>query len=95
MRPPALVDLPGYGFAKCLWPSKKHGKKELDNYLTNREALVGMVLLMDVRHPFKEFDRAMLSWAKRSHLPVHVLLTKTDKLSRGLRKTPCLLCKKS
>ena len=81
--PLALVDLPGYGFAKVPLAIKEAWQKELDNYLTNREALVGMVLLMDVRHPLKEFDRAMLSWAKRSHLPVHVLLTKADKLSRG------------
>lgn len=79
----ALVDLPGYGFAKVPVATKIEWQRELENYLNRRQALCGLVLLMDIRHPLKEFDNAMLDWAKDAKMPIHILLTKSDKLKRG------------
>ena len=78
-----LVDLPGYGFAKVPLAVKREWTKQLENYLQNRQCLRGLVLLMDVRHPMQPFDRQMLDWALQASMPVHILLTKADKLSRG------------
>lgn len=93
-HPLALVDLPGYGFAKVPLAVKNEWQRELDNYLTNRDALVGLVLLMDIRHPLKEYDLAMIDWARRANMPVHVLLTKADKMNRGPAQTALLNVKK-
>lgn len=78
-----LVDLPGYGYAKVPMPLKQHWQKHLAAYLGSRDSLTGIVLLMDIRHPFTPFDRMMLDWAKSNGMPVHVLLTKADKLAFG------------
>ena len=78
-----LVDLPGYGFAKVPLKVKDKWQKELERYLRQRDALVGLILLSDIRHPLKEFDRMMIDWAVQSNLPLHLLLTKSDKLKRG------------
>lgn len=94
-EPLALVDLPGYGFAKVPLEVKNEWQKELDNYLTKRDALIGLVLLMDIRHPLKEFDLAMVRWAQRSKLPLHILLTKADKLKRGPAQATLLEVKKA
>lgn len=91
----ALVDLPGYGFAKVPMAVKEEWQRELDRYLTERKALAGLVLLMDVRHPLKDFDTAMLNWAQQASMPVHILLTKADKLKRGPAKTALLEVQKA
>lgn len=78
-----LVDLPGYGYAKVAEQVKLRWQQTLEDYLRTRESLVGLVLLMDIRHPLKDFDCQMLSWCAQSQMPVHVLLTKSDKLKRG------------
>lgn len=91
----ALVDLPGYGFAKVPMTIKEEWQRELDRYLTERDNLVGLVLLMDIRHPLKDFDTAMLNWAQQASMPVHVLLTKADKLKRGPAKTALLEVRKA
>ncbi len=78
-----LVDLPGYGYAKVQKTMKDQWNEYLGEYLQNRQSLVGLVLLMDIRHPFKEFDQSMLQWAVDAEIPTHVLLTKADKLKRG------------
>ena len=92
--PLALVDLPGYGFAKVPVAKKNEWQKELGNYLENRDCLTGLVLLMDIRHPLKEFDLAMLEWAEQDQMPVHILLTKSDKLKRGPAQSALLQVKK-
>lgn len=81
-----LVDLPGYGYAKVPLELKEHWKQHLDDYLTQRNSLVGVVLVMDIRHPLSAFDRMMLEWADMAGLPAHILLSKTDKLSFGAAK---------
>jgi GTP-binding protein len=78
-----LVDLPGYGFAKVPKAMKAEWDQHLAHYLRARSSLRGLVLLMDIRHPLQTFDQHMLVWAAEAELPVHVLLTKADKLNRG------------
>ena len=69
--------------------------KELEDYLVSRQSLAGLVLMTDIRHPLKYFDEQMLHWAKDGKLPVHVLLTKSDKLKRGAQKSALLATKNS
>ena len=78
-----LVDLPGYGFAKVPLAVKKKWNQQLERYLQYRESLRGLVMLMDIRHPLTDADKQMLSWAVAASMPVHILLTKADKLKRG------------
>ena len=78
-----LVDLPGYGYAAVPEAMKLIWQKELERYLIERKSLTGLILLMDIRHPLKDFDQMMLQWAKSRGLFVHILLTKSDKLNRG------------
>ncbi|MDP2547074.1 ribosome biogenesis GTP-binding protein YihA/YsxC [Oceanobacter sp. 4_MG-2023] len=88
--PLALVDLPGYGYAKVPIGVKNAWQKELGNYLQKREALVGLVLLMDIRHPLTDYDQRMLEWANDNGMPLHLVLTKSDKLKRGAAKSTLL-----
>ncbi|MEW6994019.1 ribosome biogenesis GTP-binding protein YihA/YsxC [Colwelliaceae bacterium MEBiC 14330] len=90
-----LVDLPGYGFAKVPLEMKKKWQKALGEYLEKREALKGLVVLMDIRHPLKDLDLDLIHWAVDSDLPVLVLLTKCDKLSQGKRSAQVLAVKKA
>ncbi|SDK44914.1 ribosome biogenesis GTP-binding protein YihA/YsxC [Microbulbifer yueqingensis] len=78
-----LVDLPGYGYAKVARSMKDEWQRHLASYLEQRQCLRGLILLMDIRQPLKEFDRQMLAWAVSSGLPAHILLTKADKLKNG------------
>ena len=78
-----LVDLPGYGYAKVPEAMRAHWQSVLARYLSERASLGGLVLVMDSRHPLQPLDRQMLDWFCPSGKPVHVLLTKSDKLSRG------------
>lgn len=78
-----LVDLPGYGYADVPPSIKAHWEKLLTHYLMERKALRGVVLLMDIRHPLKDLDIAMLECCAARDLPVCILLTKADKLSRS------------
>ena len=89
-----LVDLPGYGYAKVPISVKEHWHRHLDEYLRDRKSLRGMVLLMDIRHPMKEFDEMMIEWSIDSGLPLHILLTKADKLKRGGQQNGLLSLRK-
>jgi len=82
-----LVDLPGYGYAKVPEQVKKDWGKFIDDYLCTRKCLRGLVLLVDIRHLLKLFDLQILTWASQANLPIHILLTKADKLKYGARKT--------
>ncbi len=81
-----LVDLPGYGYAKVPLAIKHHWQQTLAEYLQTRDCLKGLILLMDIRHPLKEYDQELLNWCKSSNMPVHVLLTKADKIGFGTGK---------
>lgn len=78
-----LVDLPGYGYAKVPEAMRQHWQLTLSNYLAHRSSLAGLVLVMDSRHPLTPLDRQMLDWFSPTGRPIHVLLTKSDKLSRN------------
>lgn len=78
-----LIDLPGYGFAKLPQAIRDHWQRTLPEYLQRRRSLRGLMLIMDVRHPLTVLDQQMLAWCAHAGLPVHVLLTKADKLKQG------------
>jgi GTP-binding protein len=77
-----LVDLPGYGYAKVPGAMKQYWEGLLSGYLQTRIQLRGLVLVMDARHPMTPLDVQMLEWFAPTGKPVHVLLTKADKLSK-------------
>ncbi len=77
-----LVDLPGYGYAKVPESMRKHWQKTLPTYLQQRQSLVGLVIVMDIRNPMTSLDINMLDWFAPRQKPIHVLLTKCDKLSK-------------
>lgn len=78
-----IVDLPGYGYAKVSAKVKRHWQQTLEAYLQKRQSLRGLVMMMDIRHPMTDFDRQMIVWCRHVGMPLHILLTKADKLSRG------------
>ncbi|ANE53995.1 MULTISPECIES: ribosome biogenesis GTP-binding protein YihA/YsxC [Methylomonas] len=85
-----LVDLPGYGYAKVPEAMKLEWQKMMATYLNQRQALCGIVLVMDIRHPLTDFDWQMVEWCEHRKLPLHILLTKADKLNFGAAKTTLL-----
>ncbi|MGF1642882.1 MAG: ribosome biogenesis GTP-binding protein YihA/YsxC [Thiotrichales bacterium] len=85
-----LVDLPGYGFAKVPEEVRLKWERLMEEYLTRRESLRGLLLIMDVRHPLTALDQQMLAWCDARALPVHVLLNKADKLGRGAQQATLL-----
>jgi GTP-binding protein len=78
----ALVDLPGYGYAEVPEKVRRQWQALLEGYLTQRSNLAGLVLIMDARRPFTELDRQMIGWFAPTGRPIHILLTKSDKLTR-------------
>lgn len=89
-----LVDLPGYGYAKVPAALRQHWQTTLATYLSDRPTLNALVLVMDCRHPLTPLDRQMLDWFGHSGRPVHVLLTKSDKLSRNAANQTLLAVRK-
>ncbi len=90
-----LVDLPGYGYAKVPLEMKHKWQKALGEYLQVRKSLAGLVVLMDIRHPFKDLDQQLIAWAVERKLPVLALLTKADKLKSGKRKSQLLMAREA
>lgn len=78
-----LVDLPGYGFAKVPARVQNHWLKFMNAYLSQRESLKGVIMLMDIRHPLTNLDLDFLELLADVELPVHILLTKADKIKRS------------
>ncbi len=85
-----LVDLPGYGYAKVEKRKRNEWQKHLSEYLARRHCLHGMILLMDCRHPLKDYDLMLVDWANTARVPLHILLTKADKLKYGAAKQTLL-----
>jgi len=79
-----LVDLPGYGFAKVPVNMRQHWGELLTSYFTQRVSLAGAIVVMDARHPLTDIDTQMLDLAASRNLRIHILLTKSDKLSRSV-----------
>lgn len=88
-----LVDLPGYGYAKVAISKKLEWQQHLEQYLEQRTSLRGLVLLVDVRHPLQPFDQVMIDWAQQYDMPLHITLTKADKLNKGAAKNSLLKVK--
>jgi len=78
-----LVDLPGYGYARVPAAVKQAWQRLIEEYLQGRRSLRGVVIVMDSRHPLTEYDHQMLMWCTARRLPAHILLTKSDKLSKS------------
>ncbi len=89
-----IVDLPGFGYAKVPLEMKNRWQRQLEKYLQSRQSLQGLVLLMDIRHPFKELDEMLVQWCHDSELPLHILLTKSDKLSGGAARATLQIVRK-
>nr|WP_158366907.1 ribosome biogenesis GTP-binding protein YihA/YsxC [Candidatus Hamiltonella defensa] len=81
-----LVDLPGYGYASVPLEIKIKWQKALNEYLNKRDCLRGLVILMDIRHPLNNLDQKMIAWAINKRIPIYLLLTKVDKLSKSASK---------
>ncbi|MDH5485285.1 MAG: ribosome biogenesis GTP-binding protein YihA/YsxC [Gammaproteobacteria bacterium] len=79
----SLVDLPGYGYAKVPEAIRREWQRLMEDYLSKRDNLAGLVIIMDIRHPMKDYDLKMLEWCQHFGTPVHILLTKADKLKKG------------
>lgn len=90
-----LVDLPGYGFAQVPIAMKKKWQASLGEYLQKRECLRGLVVMMDIRHPFKDLDQDLIYWAVDANIPVLALLTKADKLKSGKRKAQLMMAEEA
>ena len=92
-----LVDLPGYGYAKVSDKVRVHWSQLLQGYFESRESLTGLLLVVDIRRRLTDFDQRMLNFADAvsAPVPVHVLLTKTDKLKRGQAATALLEVRKA
>jgi len=81
-----FADLPGYGYAKVPVHEKKRWQQEMTRYILERECLKGIVLVMDIRHPLTELDRAMIELAVEGDREIHIILSKADKLKSGAKK---------
>ena len=89
-----LVDLPGYGFAQVSSAMRRHWGELLADYFGTRTSLRGLLLIVDIRRELQDFDRQMIEFAESVNLPIHILLTKADKLKRGQAANALLKVKK-
>ncbi|MCI0733808.1 MAG: ribosome biogenesis GTP-binding protein YihA/YsxC [Methylococcaceae bacterium] len=85
-----LVDLPGYGYAKVPKQVQEQWQHAMEQYFEQRKSLCGIFLIMDIRHPMTPFDQQMIEWCSYCRTPLHVLLTKSDKIKFGAAKTTLL-----
>ena len=85
-----LVDLPGYGFARVSDAMREHWGELLSDYFRARQSLKGLLLVVDIRRQLRDFDHQMITFAEDVSLPIHILLTKADKLKRGQAATAVL-----
>ena len=78
-----LVDLPGYGYARVPETVRRSWARLVESYLARRRSLKGVVLLTDARRPFTDLDLQLVTWCSAAAVPIHALLTKSDKLKRS------------
>lgn len=79
-----LVDLPGYGYAKVPTKMRQHWNETLSRYLVERKSLKGLIILVDIRRGLTDLDWGLIELVN-DHLPIHILLTKADKLKKMAR----------
>ena len=89
-----LVDLPGYGFARVSDAKREHWGELLSEYFRIRQSLKGLLMIVDIRRGLKDYDRQMMAFAEDVGLPIHILLTKADKLKKGQAATALLQVRK-
>ncbi len=89
-----LVDLPGYGFARVSDAMREHWGELLAEYFRVRQSLKGLLLIVDIRRGLQDYDRQMMAFAENVELPIHILLTKADKLKKGQAATTLLQVRK-
>lgn len=90
-----LADLPGYGYANVPESVRRSWGKLIGGYVEQRANLVGIVVIMDVRHPLTDYDTQLLDWIQAGRRPAHILLTKADKLGFGAAKAQLLAVQKA
>jgi GTP-binding protein len=78
-----FVDLPGYGFARVPKDIKKTWGKMVETYLSDRDNLQAVFLLLDIRHEPTKEDAEMYQWLKHFGVPTAIIATKADKIARG------------
>lgn len=78
-----LVDLPGYGYAAVSKTLKAEWQGLMEGFLRSRQSLRGVVIIMDIRHPLKDSDIQMIEWCDERKLPMHLVLTKADKIKKN------------
>ena len=81
-----LVDLPGYGYAKVSRSEQQKWGQIIEDYLKNRKQLRGVIHLLDIRHEPTENDLLMKEWLSHYDIPILIVATKADKISRGVRQ---------
>ena len=77
-----FVDLPGYGYAKAPAEIRAQWEGLIGPYLSKREQLAGLVVIMDIRRPLTDLDLRLIDWFRPTGRPIHILLSKADKVSR-------------
>lgn len=90
-----LVDLPGYGYAKVPAEIQARWEETIADYFEKRKSLIGLMLVMDARHPLKDSDQQLISWCVDFEVPLHILLTKADKLTPNDQKKALFSVQKS
>tara|TARA_B100001013_G_scaffold249536_1_gene154923 strand:+ start:1770 stop:2378 length:609 start_codon:yes stop_codon:yes gene_type:complete len=78
-----IIDLPGYGFANVSKDMRKEWGRIINQYLNYRKSLKGIVIIMDIRHSFRDSDLSLIEWSIETHTPVRVLLNKADKIPKN------------
>jgi len=89
-----LVDLPGYGYARVAASKQEHWRALMQEYFATRASLAGIFVMVDIRRELTDFDWMMVDWGLQIGSPVHILLTKADKLKRGPAKATLLKVRK-
>lgn len=90
-----LVDLPGYGFAKVSKTEREKWGRMIENYLLNRSQVKGVIQLLDIRHAPNNNDISMNKWLQHCQIPILLVATKADKISRGARQKNLTIIKKA
>jgi GTP-binding protein len=88
-----IVDLPGYGYANAPRAEQMRWQQAVNEYLSGRESLVGVVLVTDIRHPDQPLDLELIAWAVASGVEIQILLNKADKLKSGARRQALAACR--
>jgi GTP-binding protein len=90
-----LVDLPGYGYAKVSKAEREKWSRMIERYLQGRPQVRGVIQLLDIRHPPNENDISMKKWLEHCEIPILLVVTKADKISRGARQKNLAIIKKT